>query len=94
MYSCIRKRPIFRREGRISSSLKEEHFTYDVLCLEKILVCLEKHDLSLEFTFHEVVIWKTVDKEDLLEVSEYGKEEYDFLLEFMLHEECLLLKHR
>ena len=38
-------------------------------------------------------IWETVDKEDLLEVSEYDKEEYDFLLEFILHEECLLLKH-
>ena len=38
-------------------------------------------------------IWETVDKEDLLEVSEYDKEEYGFLLEFILHEECLLLKH-
>ena len=26
-------------------------------------------------------------------MSEYDKEEYDFLLEFILHEECLLLKH-
>ena len=38
-------------------------------------------------------IWETVDKEDLLEVSEYDKEEYGFLLEFILHEKCLLLKH-
>ena len=84
MYSCIRKRPIFWREG---------YFTYDVICLEKIPACLEEHDLSLEFTFHEVFIWETVDKEDLLEVPEYDKEEYDFLLEFILHEECLFLKH-
>ena len=26
-------------------------------------------------------------------MSEYDKEEYDFLLGFILHEECLLLKH-
>ena len=31
-------------------------------------------------------IWETVDKKDLLVVSEYRKEEYDFILEFILHE--------
>ena len=29
-------------------------------------------------------IWETVDKKDLLVVSEHDKEEYDFLLEFIL----------
>ena len=31
-------------------------------------------------------IWVTVDKKDLLAVSEHNKEEYDFLLKFILHE--------
>ena len=31
-------------------------------------------------------IWETVDKKDLLKVSEHDKEEYDFLLKFILHE--------
>ena len=31
-------------------------------------------------------IWETVDKKDLPVVSQHDKEEYDFLLEFILHE--------
>ena len=31
-------------------------------------------------------IWDTVDKKDLLVVSEHDKEEYHFLLEFKSHE--------
>ena len=31
-------------------------------------------------------IWEAADKKDLLVVSEYDEEEYDFLLEFILHE--------
>ena len=31
-------------------------------------------------------LWDTVDKKDLLVVSEHDKEEYDFLLEFKSHE--------
>ena len=61
------------------------------LCLEKSLEWFDlydlyEHDLSLEFTLHEVFIWETVDKKDLLMVSEHDKEEYNFLLKFILHE--------
>ena len=33
-----------------------------------------------------MLIWETVDRKDLLLVSEYDKKEYDFLLEFILQE--------
>ena len=33
-----------------------------------------------------MLIWETIDKKDLLVVSKHDKEEYDFLLEFILHE--------
>ena len=72
--------------GRGSSILKEECFITFVigLGLEKTLEELEEYDLSLEITLHEVFIWETVDKKDLLAVSEHDKKYY-FLSKFILH---------
>ena len=48
--------------------------------LEKTLEYLEEYDLLLEFTLHEVFVWKFVDKKDLLVVSENDKEEKWFFV--------------
>ena len=53
--------------------------------MEKTLEWLEEYDFLLEFILHEVFISETVDKTDLLVVSEYDKEEYDVSLESILH---------
>ena len=67
-------------KGKESSFLKEEYFTSVAIGLEKILQYLEEFDFSLRVTLHEVFIWETVDKKHLLVVSEYDKEEHNFLL--------------
>ena len=57
-----------------------------ILIFSPILEWLEEYDLSLHFTLQEVLIWETVDRKDLLVVSEYDKKEDGFLLEFILQE--------
>ena len=61
-------------KGKGSFVLKEEYFTYFAIGLEKTLEWLEEYDLSVEFTLHEVFIWETVNKKDLVVVSECYKE--------------------
>ena len=51
-----------------------------------IWLFLEEDDLSLELILHEVFIWETVDEKDVLLVSDYDKETYDFLSEFILQD--------
>ena len=66
-------------KGRGSSVLKEECFTSFAIGSEKTIEYIEEYDLSLEYTLHEVFIWETVYKKDLLVVYEHDKQEYDFL---------------
>ena len=51
-----------------------------------IWLFLEEDDLPLELILHEVFIWETVDEKDVLLVSDYDKETYDFLSEFILQD--------
>ena len=51
-----------------------------------IWLFLEEDDLSLELILHEVFIWETVDEKDVLLVSDYDKETYDFLSELILQD--------
>ena len=43
-------------------------------------------DLPLELKLHELFIWETIDEKDVLLVSEYDKEKYNFLSEFILQD--------
>ena len=43
-----------------------------------IWLFLEEDDLPLELKLHELFIWETIDEKDVLLVSEYDKEKYNF----------------
>ena len=51
-----------------------------------IWLFLEEDDLPLELKLHELFIWETIDEKDVLLVSEYDKEKYNFLSEFILQD--------